>query len=99
MIERHWGAIAKANMADHYIQHLRHETFPKLERIAGFKRASILRRDKSDGVQFLIVTVWESEDAIRAFAGDDPEQAVVPGVVREMMLQFDERATHFHHAK
>ena len=47
------------------------------------------------GVEFLIVTVWESEQAIVAFAGADAQAAVVPEKVQRMMVEFDDRARHF----
>jgi heme-degrading monooxygenase HmoA len=54
-----------------------------------------LRSDVELGVEFLIVTRWKSATAIRAFAGSDPEAAVVPASVQRMMVEYDERARHF----
>jgi heme-degrading monooxygenase HmoA len=95
MISRHWKGVAKPGYAESYIQHLRHDTFPSLARIPGFVRASILRRVVETGTEFQIVTVWESLTAIKAFAGEDPETAVVPTVVREMLTTYDERVVHY----
>jgi heme-degrading monooxygenase HmoA len=95
MIERHWKGIAKNEAADHYIDHLLNDTFPKLSVMAGFLGSSILRRKVDDGVEFRIVTVWNSLDAIRQFAGDNPEVAVVPPVVREIMVEYDAAVTHY----
>jgi heme-degrading monooxygenase HmoA len=75
--------------------HLRQETFPAIRRLPGFVNASILRRDAKDGVEFLIVTTWESLDAIRAFAGDDIEAAVVPEVAQQMMVDYDRFVRHY----
>jgi len=96
MIARHWRGVAKADRATDYIDHLRAETFPALEKLPGFVSASILRRAVPEGVEFLIVTEWQSLDAIRAFAGDDIETAVVPQAVQGMMIEFDRVARHFH---
>jgi len=95
MISRQWKGIARTSEADHYVRHLREETFPRLARIEGFLRASILRRDVSDGVEFLIVTEWQSRDAIRAFAGDAIDVAVVPDNVQAMMVTFDRTVAHY----
>jgi hypothetical protein len=57
--------------------------------------ASILRRDLPQGVEFLVVTVWKSLDAIRSFAGSDVESAVVPDKVQKMMIEYDRRARHY----
>src|SRR5579859_122550 len=95
MISRHWRALARRGEADNYIRHLLHETFPKLSGIAGFIKASILRRELEGGTEFLIVTEWLSLDAIKGFAGADPEAAVVPAVVQAMMLEYDPRVRHY----
>jgi GNAT superfamily N-acetyltransferase/heme-degrading monooxygenase HmoA len=95
MIARHWKGLARADRAAEYEAHLRDETFPSLARIGGFVDASMLRRDHVGGVEFLIVTRWKSIDAIRQFAGDDPEAAVVPARVQAMMIDYDRRAVHY----
>ena len=60
MISRHWRGIAKREDADSYVAHLKGDTFPKLASLAGFVRASILRREVPNGTEFQVVTVWES---------------------------------------
>ena len=95
MISRLWRSIARSECAGAYIEHLQRETFPALRRLSGFKRATILNRHCDLGVEFLIVTVWESEQAIVAFAGADAHTAVVPEKVQRMMVEFDDRARHF----
>lgn len=95
MIQRHWKGLAKRGEANNYIRHLETETFPLVSAIAGFVDASIVRRSTGDGVEFLVVTSWESMDAIRKFAGDDPDAAVVPGAVKGMMLNWEERVKHY----
>jgi heme-degrading monooxygenase HmoA len=95
MVSRHWKGISRHDQADAYITHLKVETFPALKAIPGFVRASILRRDVATGAEFQIITVWESLDAIRAFAGEDLEVAVVPAIARDMMVAFDTRASHY----
>ena len=95
MIERHWKGIAKTQAAGNYIQHLQTKTFPHLSGLAGFIKASILKRSVDKGVEFLIVTVWESIDSIKAFAGEQVEVANVPPEAREMMVEFEPKATHY----
>ena len=95
MISRHWKGTIKPGLANRYLDHLRTQTLPQLAAISGFVSASILRRDFADGTEFQIVTVWTSIDAIRAFAGDDPEVAVVPPAAQALMTTFDRRAVHY----
>ena len=95
MISRHWRGRTKPGQDQAYIDHLKTDTFPKLSAIPGFVSASILKRDRLDGSEFEIVTVWESRQAIEAFAGQDIEAAVVPEVARAMLASFDNRVLHY----
>lgn len=95
MIERHWKGIAKVQEAGNYIQHLQSKTFPHVAGLAGFIRASILKRPVDNGVEFLIITVWDSLESIKAFAGAQVEVANVPLEARNMMVEFEPYAKHY----
>jgi heme-degrading monooxygenase HmoA len=95
MISRHWKGITKPGQAEGYISHLKNDTFPKLSTIPGFVRASILKRDVGEGIEFQIVTLWESLTAIQAFAGQNAEVAVVPPVIQAMMADYDRHVVHY----
>ena len=95
MISRQWRGLARIDQASAYEQHLRAETFPALRKIEGFVDATILKRPVPPGIEFLIVTRWDSMAAIEKFAGRDAEIAVVPENVRRMMLEYDQRVRHY----
>jgi heme-degrading monooxygenase HmoA len=95
MISRQWKGIARSSDAHHYLDHLRQDTFPKLARIEGFVSASILQRTVPAGEEFLIVTVWESLETIKQFAGEDAEVAVVPPAVQAMMVDYEKVVRHY----
>jgi heme-degrading monooxygenase HmoA len=95
MISRHWKGIARPGEADKYIEHLRTDTFPKLSGIDGFISASILKRAVGQGTEFLIITVWESIEAIKRFAGSTADIAVVPDVVQAMMIEYERTVSHY----
>ena len=95
MISRHWCGIVRRELANTYVEHLQTETFPTIRTLRGFVSASILRRDVPQGVEFLVVTQWASLDAIRAFAGDDVETAVVPQKAQDLMVEYDRRVRHY----
>jgi heme-degrading monooxygenase HmoA len=95
VIARHWRGLAKPERAEEYVHHLRVETFPQLATIAGFIDAAILRRTLDSGIEFVIVTRWESLDAIQRFAGVDAERAVVPDPVQDMMIDYDRWVRHY----
>jgi heme-degrading monooxygenase HmoA len=99
MISRQWCGIARPDQAEAYLKHLRAETFPQLRAIAGFLGAAVYRREVSKaglpGVEFLVETRWASMEAIRRFAGTDPERAVVPEKAQAMMMEFDRVVRHY----
>ena len=95
MISRHWTGLVKKGREDEYIAHLKNETFKKLYQIEGFVNASILKRELTEGTEFLIITKWDSLKAIREFAGEKYEDAVVPKIAREMMIRFDKLVKHY----
>ncbi len=95
MIARHWKGLAKPGEAENYIDHLKTETFPKLSEINGFIEASILRREVDRGTEFLIITTWESMEAIERFAGATANVAVVPAVAQAMMIEYDGNVSHY----
>jgi len=99
MIARHWRGLAKSDRAADYEAHLRSETFPALRELQGFLGGDILRRRMDNGIEFLVITRWASLDAIKQFAGADPEAAVVPPSARAMMIDYDSRAKHYEFAE
>jgi heme-degrading monooxygenase HmoA len=95
MISRQWRGLAKPAHADDYVEHLRKETFPQISKIPGFIDASILRRNVEEGVEFLIVTRWDSIEVIQRFAGREADVAVVPQKVQEIMIEYDRKVQHY----
>src|SRR5262247_3730685 len=95
MISRHWRGIVRRGEAENYLDHLRRKIFPQLENIEGFRGASILKREVTNGTEFLIVTTWESNDAIRQFAGAAINHAVVPPEAQAMMVEYDKEVLHY----
>jgi heme-degrading monooxygenase HmoA len=95
MIGRLWHGWTTIEDAPRYEEHLRRETFPALRGIEGYVEGYVLRRDSGDRVDFAVLTLWESLEAIRRFAGDDYETAVVPEKARRALRGFDERVTHY----
>ena len=55
----------------------------------------MLRRETRDRVEFLVLTLWDTMEAIHRFAGDDPGVAVVEPAAREVLTRFDESVDHY----
>ena len=95
MIARIWHGWATPETADAYEQLLRSHVFPGIHRISGFRGAYLLRDESGDEIEFVTVTLFDSLDAVREFAGEDYEQAVVPPEAARLLTRFDERSRHY----
>jgi heme-degrading monooxygenase HmoA len=77
MIARMWmGAVRRAD-ADVYADYIRETGFAAYAETPGNRGSWMLRRDQGDRTEFITLSHWDSVDAIRAFAGDDIEAAVL----------------------
>ena len=63
--------------------------------LAGYAGAKLLQRTTGTGVEVVVLTWWESLDAIRAFAGDDLETAVVADAAAALLTDYDRRVRHY----
>lgn len=95
MIARSWSAEASPENAEKYIRHFREKVLPVVTSIEGHRGAYVLRRPRGEGVEIVIITLWESMSAVRKFAGDDPDVAVVTGEARAILTRFDEQVAHY----
>jgi heme-degrading monooxygenase HmoA len=90
-----WRGFAIRERADDYVKHLQQSVVPELHQIDGFKGIYLLRRNSSDGVEFVVLTLWESMDAIRKFAGENPEVAVVAPAAQMLFREYDAEVKHY----
>ncbi len=95
MIGRLWHGWTTPGNADAYEQLLRSEILPGIHRVAGYRGVFLMRRDLGTEVEFVTLTLFESMDAVRAFAGEDHEAAVVPPPARRLLSRFDKRSIHY----
>lgn len=94
MIARIWRGWAPKSTAEDYQRHYSSEVASHLTGVAGFQGARLLRADDGDEVVFTSITFWASPDAVRGFAGDDYDLAVVEEDARRALSHWDERVTH-----
>jgi heme-degrading monooxygenase HmoA len=95
MIVRTWVAFAKPGNARAYREHLRGSVLPQLRKLDGFLGLSVCEAERGDRVEILVLSRWQSLDAIKAFAGPKPERAVVDPGARAVLSEFDDFATHY----
>ena len=95
MIIREWRGRASFDKAEAYPQFFRDNVLPQLRRLSGFLGVHFSRRRLDDAVEFLVLTRWQSMDAVREFAGPDPETAVVEPGATGLFLAYDTRVQHY----
>lgn len=94
-ILRLWRGRATAAKAGDYVRHATETVFPQIRSLPGYRGAYLLRRSVGNGIEFLVLTLWASMDAVRKFAGPDPEKAVVEPAARAALSDFDETVAHY----
>ncbi len=97
MIARVWHGWTAPGKADQYEALLKEEIFVGIQdrHIPGFKSIQLLRRDVGEEVEFATIMLFDSLDAVREFAGEDYELAVVPEKARAILSHFDDRSQHY----
>jgi quinol monooxygenase YgiN len=95
MIGRIWRAWATAENADSYERLLRDKILPELDAAEGCHGAYVMRQEHHDEVEFVVLHFFDSIDAVRKFAGDNYQAAVVPEPARKLLVRFDAMAQHY----
>jgi heme-degrading monooxygenase HmoA len=94
VIVRTWSARATEAGAARYIDYFEHTLLPELRTLPGFAGARLLTRQLGDLTEITAHTTWESENAIRAFAGDDVTTAKVEPEALAMLSDSDPAVVH-----
>lgn len=95
MIARYWSARAPAQKVAAYLRHFEQSVIPELKAVSGFIRAELLTRPAKQEVELVVISVWDSLQAIDAFAGPDREAAVVASAAAALFTSYDRRVRHY----
>jgi heme-degrading monooxygenase HmoA len=97
MIGRIWHGWTSRENASAYEELVKSEILPGIasRRIRGLHGTHLLKRDVSEGVEFVTILWFDSLDDVREFAGEDYEAAVVPEKARRLLTRFDARSAHY----
>jgi len=95
MIARTWHGVVPAGKADDYHRFLLGTGVPDYRGTPGNRGVFVLRRAEGDVAHFLLLTLWDSYDAIRAFAGDDVERARYYPEDPDFLLELEPTVTHY----
>jgi heme-degrading monooxygenase HmoA len=97
MIARIWHGWTNMQNADAYEQLLNHEIFVNIadKNIDGYKGIELLKRINNGENEFITIMYFESLDAVKQFAGENYEVAVVPENARRLLLRYDNTSQHY----
>jgi len=95
VIARTWRGWTRADEADAYVEYLQRTGIPEYRATEGNRAAYILRRNVGERTEFVTLTLWESLDAVRGFAGDDVERAVFYPEDDRFLVERETTVAHF----
>ncbi|SRR5581483_727128 len=95
MIARHWRGWTRPENADKYEALLKTRVLPELKEIRGYRGGYVLRRDKDEESEFVVVNLFESLEAVREFAGPHYETPVFEPEAKRLLARFDQVASHY----
>ncbi len=95
MIARIWHGRSRPEHAGAYEAMLKPEVLPGIGKVKGYRGSYLLRRNVGNEVEFITIILWDSIDAVRAFAGPDYETSIIPEERRKYLSRHDAEAAHY----
>jgi heme-degrading monooxygenase HmoA len=95
MIARTWRGWTSAADADRYVEYLQRTGMREYRETPGNRAVFMLRRTVEDRAEFLLLTLWDSMESVRAFAGPDERIAVFYPEDDAFLVERDRHADHF----
>jgi heme-degrading monooxygenase HmoA len=95
MIARTWHGITDASKADEYFDYLNKTGVTEYRATQGNLGVYVLRRIEGNKAHFLLLTLWESEEAIKRFAGSNMEKAKYYPEDEQFLLELEPTVTHY----
>ena len=95
VIARIWHGRTLTSKADEYYGYLKEAGIDKIEAIQGNLGAQVLRRTDDKATEFMVITYWESREAIKKFAGDDIERTHFLPKDPQYLLELEPNVKHF----
>lgn len=95
MIARHWRGWTRPSDAERYERLLKDTVLPGLKQISGYRGGYVLRHDGNEESEFVVINLFDSLDAVRAFAGEDYAVAVFEPEAKRLLSRMETTATHY----
>jgi len=95
MIARTWHGVTEASKANEYLDYLKKTGVAEYKKTEGNRGVYVLQRVERDRAHFLLLTFWDSEDAIKRFAGAEIEKAKYYPEDEKFLLELEPTVTHY----
>lgn len=95
MIARTWYGVVPQAKSDEYLEYLQKTGIPDSRSTAGNKGVFVFRRNDDRKTHFWFISLWESVESIRKFAGDDIEKARYYPEDRKYLFELEPNVTHY----
>jgi hypothetical protein len=95
MIARHWRGWTNLENADRYELLLTSKVLPRLHEISGYRGGYVLRQDRQDECEFVVINFFDSLEAVQRFAGPDYMVPVFEPEARALLLRIEPVANHY----
>ncbi|HJV12454.1 MAG TPA: hypothetical protein VJ625_01045 [Propionibacteriaceae bacterium] len=95
MIARIWRGAVRREDADAYADYIANTGMAEYRSTLGNQGAWMLRRDDGDRSEIITLSLWDSRESIRAFAGDDIDQAVFYPEDDRYLIERDRTVRHY----
>lgn len=95
MIIRSWRGSTSIDDADRYYEYLRRTGIKEYRESPGNQGVYVLRRRIGGRAEFLLLSLWDSMDSVREFAGPHPERAVFYPEDDEFLVERDDHVDHY----
>ena len=95
MIARIWRGITLKEKADDYLAYLNETGIKDYAKTHGNRGVTILRRDQGEHCEIMLISLWDSMEAVRAFAGENAERSVYYPEDEHFLLQMEPLVRHY----
>ncbi|HUF53519.1 MAG TPA: EamA family transporter, partial [Dehalococcoidia bacterium] len=95
MIARTWHGVVPADKEDAYLEYLQKTGVVDAKATGGNQGVYVMRRREADKTHFFFLSLWESMEAIKAFAGNEPEKARYYPEDAEYLLELEPNVEHY----
>jgi heme-degrading monooxygenase HmoA len=95
MIARIWRGITQKDKADDYLAYLQETGIKDYAETPGNRGVNVLRREQGEHCEFLLISLWDSMEAVRAFAGENPDKSVYYPEDDRYLLDMEPLVRHY----